>query len=157
METSAEHGDPKDGCANLAVTGSLALPATVSVGDQLSIANVTKHVGSGTAGASTTRYYLSKDGQKSKDDVRLIGSQAIPTLFAGGEFSPTPPTSVIIPPIAPGSYTLLDCADDLAAVTETTAKDNCFHGSDGHGQGRLTDLRERQTYGVSPDVARISS
>ena len=119
-------GDPKDGCANLAVTGSLALPATGSVGDQLSIANVTKNVGSGTAGASTTRYYLSKDGQKSKDDVRLIGSQAIPTLFVGGEFSPTPPTSVIIPPIAPGSYKLLDCADDLAAVTETTAKDNCF-------------------------------
>jgi hypothetical protein len=119
-------GDPQDGCADLAVTGSFALPGTVSVGDQLSIANVTKNIGSGTAAASTTRYYLSTDDKKSNDDVRLIGSQAIPTLFAGGQFEPTTPTTVTVPPIAPGSYKLLDCANDVAAVTETTAKDNCF-------------------------------
>jgi hypothetical protein len=120
-------GDPNDGCADLAVTGSFALPGRLSVGDTLSLVDVAQNLGSGKSEASETRYYLSKDAKKSSKDVLLKGGTAVPALFPGGQFTSPTVTNLTIPAVAPGAYKLLDCANDVTPVVpETTLQNNCF-------------------------------
>jgi len=77
------------------------------------------------AGASTTRYYLSRDRQKGADDVRLNGSHSVPGLAPGVTYSKT--ESVGIPSaVAAGTYYLLVCADDKTAVKEVNEGNNCL-------------------------------
>jgi hypothetical protein len=64
-------GKAGDGCADLAVTAVLALPTHVLVGGTLSIVHAIKHLGSASAGATTTRYYLSRDAARGEGDVAL--------------------------------------------------------------------------------------
>jgi hypothetical protein len=120
-------GDPKDGCADLAVTGAIAAPGRLSVGGVLSIVDVAQNLGSGSSAATETRYYLSKDAKKSGDDVLIKGATAVPALSPDGRFSPANATRLVIPSIAPGTYKLLACANDvIPIVAETTAENNCF-------------------------------
>ncbi|HUO74109.1 MAG TPA: CARDB domain-containing protein [Solirubrobacteraceae bacterium] len=120
-------GDPKDGCADLAVTGAIAAPGRLAVGGTLSIVDVAKNLGSGSSAATETRYYLSKDATKSPGDVLIKGGTAVPALVPDGQFSPTHATSLTIPTIAPGTYHLLACANDvIPIVAETTLGNNCF-------------------------------
>jgi hypothetical protein len=123
---AAWFGEEGDGCADLAVTAVFALPGQVLVGDTLSIAHTTKNLGSASAGATTTRYYLSRDAVRGEGDVGLGATSAEPVLVAGGESDPAATVSVVIPAVAPGTYHLIACANDEHPVPETSAADNCF-------------------------------
>src|SRR5437867_1640156 len=80
---------------------------------------------SGSAGISTTRYYLSLDQVRGTGDVLLTGSRSVPALAAGG--SNTGPATVTIPAsTAVNSYCVLACADGPAKVAETSDTNNCI-------------------------------
>jgi hypothetical protein len=99
-------------------------PAGAAPGGTFSATDTVKNQGSGRAGSSTTRYYLSLDTAKGSGDVRLNGSRSIPALASGATSSGT--VSAGIPSsIAGGTYYLLACADDLGAVSETNESNNC--------------------------------
>ncbi|MGE0813784.1 MAG: CARDB domain-containing protein [Vicinamibacterales bacterium] len=120
-------GKERDGCADLDVSTVMVLPATVARGATLSVTQVTRNIGSATAGASTTRYYLSRDGAKSSDDLLLSAETAVPSLVRNGSVT-GPPATAVIPASASGVYRILACADDRAAVAEITDTNNCVVG-----------------------------
>jgi hypothetical protein len=110
--------------ANLAVTALSNPPAAAGLGGRFSVTDTTKNQAPVPAGASTTRYFLSLDQVRSGDDVLLEGVRAVPGLTALG--SSAVPVMVTVPGATPlGSYYLVACADDLAAVVETNEGDNC--------------------------------
>ena len=100
-------------------------PASVKQGGSFNVTDTTKNAGTGPAGVSTTRYYLSLDKTKGATDVLLTGSRAVPALAAGASSSGT--VSVTVPVATPlGSYYLLACADDLKVVKfEIKEGNNC--------------------------------
>ena len=118
-------GQSGDGCADLSVTGLLAIPAGIARGETLSMTQVTRNIGSASAGASTTRFYLSRDGAKSDDDILLGAGTAVPSLVANGSVV-GPPASATIPTSANGAYRIVACADDRTVVSEITDTNNCY-------------------------------
>jgi hypothetical protein len=76
------------------------------------------------APASTTRYYLSKDGSKGAGDTVLKGTRAVPSL--GAKRISVGSTLVTIPNVAIGPYHVLACADDLNVVKEVSDINNCI-------------------------------
>jgi hypothetical protein len=118
-------GRDGDGCPDLIVTGLLALPATVSRGQTMSIIQATRNIGSALANGSTARFYLSRDPAKSADDILLDAEAPVPSLAADSLFT-SPPANATIPGTASGIYHLLACADDRAAVAEITDTNNCY-------------------------------
>jgi hypothetical protein len=119
-------GQEEDGCADLVVVGILAAPATVERGQMLAITHRTHNIGSATAGTSTTRYYLSRDGTQSADDILLNAETAVQSLNADDTFINLVAAEATIPSSASGTYHLLACADDRSVVTEITDTNNCF-------------------------------
>ncbi len=120
-------GQASDGCADLMVNGSLALPGSVTRGQKLSITQMTRNIGSATAGASTTRFYLSRDAAKSDDDILLGAVTPVPSLVANGSAAGEV-AEATIPSSASGAYRLIACADDRATVAEITDTNNCYAG-----------------------------
>ena len=99
-------------------------PASVKQGGSFNVTDTTTNVGTGPAGASTTRYYLSLDKIKGAGDVLLTGSRAVPALAAGASSAGT--AGVTVPVATPlGTYYLLACADDLKVVKESKEGNNC--------------------------------
>jgi hypothetical protein len=99
-------------------------PATVSVGGSFAVTDTAKNQGTGNAGASTTRYYLSLDTIKGAGDKRLTGSRAVPALAAGALSTGTVSVTVPATTVA-GTYRLLACADDTRVVAESNEANNC--------------------------------
>ena len=64
-------GRERDGCPDLAVTALSALAGTLNNRPAVFIGSTTTNIGSGSAAATTTRFYVSRDTEKSDDDVRL--------------------------------------------------------------------------------------
>jgi CARDB len=120
-------GREDDGCADLVVTGLIAAPGRVARGERLSMTQLTRNIGSASAAASTTRFYLSRDPVKSADDILLAADTAVPMLGANGSFT-GPAAVAIIPSSASGDYHLLACANDGSAVSEITNTNNCLSG-----------------------------
>jgi subtilase family serine protease len=110
--------------ADLVVT-SIEDPSTTTLsGASIRVTDITSNVGAASAGASTTRYYLSLDTVRDGADVLLVGARAIPPLNPNAVSTVT--VTVTIPSGTPaGAYFLLACADDLAAVNETNETNNC--------------------------------
>jgi subtilase family serine protease len=100
-------------------------PAIVPRGGRFTATDTVRNLGALAAGASRTRYYLSKDGNKDDVDLRLTASRFVPRL-AGGATSTGTVTVTIPPATAPGTYYLLACADDGGAVQEDNESDNCL-------------------------------
>mgnify|MGYP003694616675 CR=1 FL=1 len=77
-----------------------------------------------SAGASTTRYYLSKDVFRGAGDLLLTGSRAVVALGPLGSASGS--ATVTVPSgTTPGVYHVLACADDLNVVKELIEQNNC--------------------------------
>src|SRR4030095_14034420 len=77
-----------------------------------------------SAGASTTRYYLSKDVFRGAGDLLLTGSPAL--LALGPPASASGSATVPVPSgTTPGVYHVLACADDLNVVKELIEQNNC--------------------------------
>jgi hypothetical protein len=129
LDANSEHrfvwfGRERDGCADLSVRALTADPVEIDPGGQVSIDETTRNIGSADAGASTTRFYLSRDPGQSSDDVALTQSAGHAALAAGA--SQALKTTADIPDSASGTYYLLACADDDKAVPELTNTNNCL-------------------------------
>jgi subtilisin-like proprotein convertase family protein len=98
-------------------------PPTATAGTGFNVSDTTRNGGSGNAGVSTTRYYLSLDANWDYTDAR-IGMRILPGLATGESDSGSAP--VTIPSfVAGGAYFLIACADDAHFVAETNESNNC--------------------------------
>jgi hypothetical protein len=131
--------------------GALSIPGFAKPGASFQVISIATNVGLGTAPASTTRYYLSTDPEKSDQDILLSGSKAVPSLEPGA--LATGSATVTVPgTTAPGLYFVLACADDRAAIAELQEA-NCG-ASANPIQVTLPDLRETA---VSNPPARLNA
>ncbi|HEU5193710.1 MAG TPA: CARDB domain-containing protein, partial [Methylomirabilota bacterium] len=112
------------GGADLAVTGLDDPPSTALVGGTFRATEITRNIGAVSAGASTTRFYLSLDTVRDTADVLLDGTRAIPPLGPNA-FSTNTVTVGVPTGTAAGLYYLLACADDFGVVPETNETNNC--------------------------------
>jgi subtilase family serine protease len=109
---------------DLAETAVAATPASLSIGERLTVTETTQNLGQDLAAASTTRFYLSPDDVKDGFDRRLDETRGVPSLQPAGS---SPGTTVVTVPdsMTPGLYFLLACADDMAALDESDETNNC--------------------------------
>jgi subtilase family serine protease len=78
---------------------------------------------------------------KNAGDILLTGTRAVPSLAAGATSQGL--VTVTIPSTTPlNTYTLLVCADDLAAVAESNEGNNCSVASSGTVTVTRPDLAE---------------
>jgi M6 family metalloprotease-like protein len=111
------------GLPDLIETAVSSSQSTVSPGGTFEVTDTVVNHGTGMAGSSTTRYYLSLDPARSSGDV-LIGSRSVGALLPTGGIQGT--VTVTIPAsTAKGTYYLLACGDDLGAVSESDETNNC--------------------------------
>jgi subtilase family serine protease len=101
---------------------AVSVPAAGGAGSPITVTDTTKNLGPGPAGASTTRFYLSRDGLLDAGDT-VLGSRTVPVLAAG--VSHTASTAVTIPAgTAPGTYYVIALADADHVVAETVETNN---------------------------------
>ena len=106
---------------DLHVTG-VTLPANAGAGMPMTIGDVTRNQGAGSAAASTTTFYLSADSSLDAGDV-VLGSRAVPVL--GPNASSTGSTVVTVPAgTATGFYYVFARADAGNAVAELSEANN---------------------------------
>ena len=99
-------------------------PATANPGSSVVVTDTVHNPSPVSLGGSSTRYYLSLDGVKGPADVLLTGTRSVPNLAAGA--TSTAGRSVRVPLTTPlGTYRLLACADDVAAILEADEANNC--------------------------------
>ncbi len=99
-------------------------PTTITPGGTFSVTDTAKNIGTVTAAASTTRYYLSTTTAKSGGHL-LTGSRAVPSLAPSATSSGTV-TVTVSAGTAAGTYFLLACADDTLVVPEINESNNCI-------------------------------
>lgn len=108
-------------CADLVVS-TLSAPATTGPGSTIIVTDTTKNQGTCTAGASTTKFYLSPNSTLDATD-KFLCSRVIPALPSGTPNSGS--TSCIIPVgTVPGAYYIIAKADADNAVAETNEGNN---------------------------------
>jgi subtilase family serine protease len=106
---------------------SLIVPETGTAGRSITVTDTTWNAGPGTATASTTRFYLSKDPSLSARDV-LLGSRSVQPLSAGGTATGT--TALTIPRATEeGNYYILAVSDGDNAVSEVNESNNIRYRS----------------------------
>src|SRR3989304_865761 len=104
------------------VIAAFSTPSTGGAGATISVSDTTKNQGGGTAGPSTTKFYLSTNNTLDGGDV-LLGSRAIPALAPGTSSAGS--TMLTIPAgTAPGSYAVIAQVDGDSAVAETLEGNN---------------------------------
>lgn len=102
---------------------SLSVPTKAAAGATISATDTTKNQGQGTAGATTTRFYLSPTTTFNSATATEVGSRAVALLASGASSSAS--SALTIPAgTAPGSYYMLARADADGAVTETNETNN---------------------------------
>ncbi len=133
-EDDSEHrsvwfGRERDGCADLLIDSVGVFPFTLETGDFLLYGGVTWNIGSGTADASTTRFYLSTDEVQDAGDFLLTDVDSVPALAAGDDDNIIT-GETIGSGVASGTYYVIACADDLAVAAEITQTNNCLASTD---------------------------
>lgn len=104
------------------VVSSLSAPTTATAGQTISISDTTANTGGDTAGASTTKFYLSTDNKLNPGDTYL-GGRAIPSLAKMSSNSGS--TNVTIPSGTPaGTYYIIAVADADRVVAEANERNN---------------------------------
>ena len=104
------------------VVSSLSTPFSVKVGQPFSITDTTRNQGTGSAAASTTKFYFSTNFTLDSADL-LLGGRAIPALNAGA--LSTGKTSVTIPSgTTTGIRYLIAVADGDQQVSESLETNN---------------------------------
>lgn len=102
--------------------GALSTPSKIGAGTTTSVTDTTKNDGIGSAGASTTRFYLSINKILDAGDIPL-GSRDIPALAAGAKNSGA--ASITVPAgQKSGNYYLLGVADAAGLVVESNEDNN---------------------------------
>ncbi len=100
-----------------AVTG----PASVASGGTIQVTDTVLNQGSGTAGTSTTGFYLSTDGQTLGT---LLTTRIVGTLAGGASNGPVT-TTLTLPANLNGTYYMIACTDYNDSVVETNYANNC--------------------------------
>lgn len=114
-----------EGMSDLVETAVTNPPAVANLNTSFNVTDTAQNIGATTAGASTTRYFLSLDANKSGGDPQLTGQRAVPSLAMNATSTGT--TSVTVAPSTPaGTYFLLACADAASAVAESSEINNCI-------------------------------
>ena len=104
------------------VITTLNAPLAVDIGASFTVTETTKNQGGGSAGASSTVFYLSADSIIGPGDVSL-GSRAVPALAPGASHSGS--ATLLVPAGTPaGNYYLLARADGTDAVGESVESNN---------------------------------
>ncbi len=98
-------------------------PTTSTTGSTFSVTDTAQNIGTATAGASTTRYYLSSTTSRGSGHL-LTGSRAVPSLASNATSSGTV-TVTVGAGIPAGTFFLLACADDTLLVAESNENNNC--------------------------------
>jgi hypothetical protein len=106
-------------------------PPAARTGTSFPLGNTIRNIGTGVAGASTVRYYLSLDTTRDATDILLAteGRGWEAAALDPGQATPwwAGPTGVTIPSDTPsGSYHVIACADDLNAIAESNEQNNCL-------------------------------
>jgi uncharacterized repeat protein (TIGR03803 family) len=99
--------------------GAVKAPASAAPGATINVRDTTRNAGTGAAGATTTRIWLSANKTLDGGDSEL-GTRSIPALAAGKQSAGS--TDVTLPAVAPGAYFLLlqaDADDDALESNET--------------------------------------
>jgi subtilase family serine protease len=128
--------DEQNNCRASAGTVTVGLPdlvpqtvshpaGAVRRGTRLTVSDTVRNASPvATTRSAATRYYLSLDGVKSPNDVKLTGARTVPVLAAGATSSGS--ASVTVPSAtAPGTYVVVACADDAGVVAEGNEANNC--------------------------------
>ena len=97
-------------------------PARAASGATIALSETTLNSGAGSAGASTTAFYLSPNLILDASDIRLQPGRPVPALATGA--SSTGTTSVTLPNVPAGGWYLLAAADDGNAVPEAMETNN---------------------------------
>src|SRR5439155_59679 len=121
IKASADQSKEKE--ADLSESSGTNPPATVLDGGSFSVTDTVQNIGSATAAASTTRYFLSTTSSKSGARL-LTGSRAVPSLAPSATSSGTV-TVTVSAGTAGGTYFLLACGDYTLVVPETNESNNC--------------------------------
>jgi len=109
---------------NLKIEAVSSPPSSIQRGHSFSVTDTVANTQPVSAGASTTRYYLSKDVFRGAGDLLLTGSRAVVALGPLGSASGS--ATVTVPSgTTPGVYYVLACADDLDVVKELIEQNNC--------------------------------
>jgi subtilase family serine protease len=109
------------------IESSTIVPTSAGAGFPLIVSDTVKNQGSGAAGASTTRFYLSTNFSLDGNDV-LLGSRSVPALAAGATSAAS--TSLLIPAdTATGTYFVLVQADASNDVVESAETNNVSYGT----------------------------
>ena len=109
---------------DLVTTLTGTLPAAAIPGARISVTSTTRNLGSGTADASSTRFYLGASTSRSSGDTLLSPTRKIPSLAPGA--GSTGAVLLTIPrTTALGTYRVLACADDLGGFGEIDETNNC--------------------------------
>jgi glucose/arabinose dehydrogenase len=104
---------------------AVGIPAAAAPGATIAITDTAQNQGPATAGASTTRFYISPDTVKGSGDTLLAQTRSVASLAGGAASSGT--TSAVVPSATPlGNYYVLACADDTSAVAEASETNNCL-------------------------------
>jgi subtilase family serine protease len=109
---------------DLTITAVSDPPGQRDPGGTFTVSSTVANIGTATAAASTTRFYLSTDTTRDGVVQRLSGNRAVAELTPGA--SATGSRSVTVPTTTPrGIYHLLACADDAGVVAEADETNNC--------------------------------
>ena len=112
------------GPPDLVVTAVEAALVPVQPGTKLSVPAVVRNAGERRARASSTRFMLSEDGERSSGDIPLDAPVQIRALRPGRRAVFV--ASVRVPSFTPvGTYRVLGCADAGRDVRERSERNNC--------------------------------
>lgn len=120
-------GTPPPG-ADLEVVRASSATRRLVEGTELDVTYVAANRGRTTAGASTTRFYLTTEAsqpRKRAADIRLHGTGELAALAAGVTAAVQTVTVRVPFGIAARDYSIRVCSDDLGTVAEHDETDNC--------------------------------
>ncbi len=104
------------------LVSSVTAPITAVAGATITVNDTIRNYGADTAGASTTRFYLSLNTTLDAADITLDEERSVPAIAANGLNAGA--TSVTLPAGLTGRYYLLVAADGFAAVPESNELNN---------------------------------
>jgi subtilase family serine protease len=101
---------------------TVSAPSVAAAGAAMTVGDTTSNTGGGSAGISTTRFYLSVNSTLDASDIAL-GGRSVGPIGPGGADAGT--ASVVVPATTvSGSYYVLAKADGDTAVAETQENNN---------------------------------
>ncbi len=104
------------------MVSAMSAPASAAAGGTISVTDTTKNQGAGTAGASSTGFYLSANASVGPGD-EFIGSRSLGELASNGTSTASTPLQIPAGTL-PGSYYVVGRADWNGNVAETSDTNN---------------------------------